>query len=82
MSSAGSLWTPTGEIALKEKDVLPITQRELIVLGHLHEFAAKYGGIQLRCTVCDSPIYGQNNDSPDNRHPSVHCKCREFRFYR
>jgi hypothetical protein len=76
-----TLWTPDGERNVREKDVIPINQKELILLGHLHEFAHRHK-VQIRCTLCDSPIFGQNNDGPDNRTPSVHCQCREWRFYR
>lgn len=75
------MWTPDGEVPLQEKDVIQINQKELILLGHLHEFAQKYQ-ISIVCKRCDGSITGNNNDSPDNRTPSVSCQCREWRFIR
>lgn len=75
------LWTPDGERPLDEKDVIQIDQRELILLGHLHEFANKHQ-IVIFCKRCEQNIAGQNNDSPSNRTPSVSCQCREWRFTR
>lgn len=77
----GSIWTPNGEVSTQEKDVIAINQKELILLGHLHEFAHRHE-IGIHCRKCGKDINGQNNDSPDNRTPSVSCQCREWRFYR
>lgn len=72
-----SLWTPTGEVLTAEKDVVPVTRNEIILLSHLHEFAAKHQ-INIFCKRCEKLITGQNND--DSKRLSVACQCREFRF--
>lgn len=72
-----TLWTPDGQVDLREKDVIPINRRELIMLANLHEFSVKYGASYV-CKRCDSAITGQNNDSTPV--PSVACRCREFRY--
>lgn len=69
----GSLWTPEGEKF--QKDTIPINQKELILLGHLHEFANKHQ-ITIFCKKCENAIYGQNNDTTTR--PSVACACREW----
>jgi hypothetical protein len=74
---AGSIWTPDGEVPLKEKDVLPLTRRQIIMLSELHEFA-HYNGITIFCKRCEQPVTGQNNDS--SQVLSVSCQCREWRF--
>ena len=72
-----TLWTPGGMHALEEKDVVPLTHREVIMLSELHEFAFNHK-LRIICCKCDNQITGQNNDS--SKVLSVQCQCREFRF--
>lgn len=72
-----ALWTPDGEVPLREKDVIPITRMELITLSRLHEFAQKHG-ISVVCQRCDKSITGKNSGHENN--PGVACQCREWRF--
>lgn len=74
---ARGLWTPDGEVPIQEKDVVPITRRELSLLADLHEFAGRHKLIIL-CPKCDHSLTGHNNGT--SRFPSVACQCREFRF--
>lgn len=75
MGRAGQLWTPDGMVGTAPKDTILINQKELILLGHLHEFAHKHG-ITIYCKSCEQPISGQNNDT--TQRPSVACQCREW----
>lgn len=49
------------------------------MLAWLHEWAAKEQ-VNIFCKKCEKPIAGFNNDSPDRKHASVACQCREWRF--
>ena len=64
-------------IQASKKDVVLINQKELWVLANLHEFAQTHG-ITVVCKACDSAILGKNSGQED--HPSLECKCREFRY--
>lgn len=78
---AGSkLWTPSGEVPIAERDVIPITAKELQMLSILHEFAHKYQ-ITVVCKRCDSSLQGKNNGH-ETVSAGVACQCREFRFTR
>lgn len=68
-----------GEHLIDEKDVIPISHRDLVMLSWLHEFAAKQG-INIFCKQCERHISGGNNDS--STHLSVSCQCREWRYTR
>lgn len=73
-----SLWTPDGERALVERDVIPVQNAmERVTFARMHEIAQRYG-ISLVCKRCDSSIEGKNNGH--DAVPSVSCKCREWRF--
>lgn len=74
---ANQLWTPDGEVPLREKDVTPVTRQEIITLSHFHEFAQRHN-ITVVCKRCDTAITGANNGN--SRLLSVSCKCREWRF--
>lgn len=78
-TAAKTLWTPGGNISLREKGVVPITQSDIAVLARLHEFASKHG-LSLVCQRCDTAVVGHNADTDDKL--AVACQCREFRFYR
>lgn len=73
------LWTPTGEVSTREKDVLPLTRDEIITLSKMHEIAHKFQ-MNIFCKRCEKPFSGQNNDS--SPFLSVSCQCRELRFTR
>lgn len=73
----GSLWTPDGEVSVKEKDVIRITRDELGMLAMLDRFSRKHG-LMIICPHCDKSLLGKNNGQ--ERTPSVACGCREFRF--
>lgn len=75
MGGKRGIWTPEGEHL--QKDIIPITQKELILLGHLHEFANKHQ-VVIFCKICEGNISGQNNDTTTR--PSVACQCREWVF--
>lgn len=73
-----SLWTPDGERALAEKDVIQVTNAmERVTFARMHEIAHRYG-IALVCRRCDSSIEGKN--SGQDAIPSVECKCQQWRF--
>jgi hypothetical protein len=72
------LYGADGGVAVQdEKNVTPISQREIVMLSMLHEFAQKHG-IAVVCRRCDSSFAGQNNDSSSTL--AIACQCREFRF--
>lgn len=79
MANRGSLWTMDGEVPLRERDVIPLTEREVRMLSWLHQWAADQQ-VNIFCKRCESPITGQNNDS--TKEVSVSCGCREWRFTR
>jgi hypothetical protein len=72
-----TLWTPDGNVPVREKDVVPITRNDLGMLAMLHRFAQTHGLIVV-CERCDTSLGGKNNGHEAN--PSVACQCREFRF--
>lgn len=76
--ATSSLWTPDGEVSIRERDVTPVTREEIILLSKLHEFAVKHD-IVIFCKRCEKNISGQNNAT--TRTLSVACQCREFRHY-
>lgn len=72
-----SLWTADGEVPLTQKDVIPVTREDIILLSKLHEFAFKHQ-INIFCKRCSKAIQGQNNDS--SKLLAVACQCREWVF--
>lgn len=74
---AQTLWTPDGDVPLREKDVIPLSPQEVRMLSLLHEFAHTHQ-INIFCKRCSTPITGQNNDS--SPYVSVNCQCREWRY--
>lgn len=76
---ANSLWTPNGEVRTTERAVRMLNPTEVRMLAWLHEWAAKEQ-VNIFCKRCEKPIAGFNNDSPDRKHASVACQCREWRF--
>lgn len=77
-TQAKTLWTPGGNVPIREKDVVPITRDELGMLAMLDRFARNHGLI-IVCPKCDGSLIGKNNGQ--ETHPSVACGCREFRYY-
>ncbi len=72
------LWTPEGVVA--EKDVIPISRRDVLILANLHELAQKYGFV-LVCKACDNSILGRNSGHEQSGEDvTVSCACREFRY--
>ncbi len=76
---AGRLWTPDGEVATREKDIIDLTRRDVMGLSWLHQFAEAQQ-INIFCKRCAQSIAGQNNDTPGQSHVGVRCGCREWRF--
>jgi hypothetical protein len=75
-----SLWTPEGEQALHEKNVVAVPPgREMNQWADLHFLADKYN-LSIVCRSCNHGITGQNNDS--SKILAVACQCREWRFVR
>lgn len=74
---ASSLWTPGGEVPLKQKGIIQINRQELQLLSLLHEFAVKHQ-VNIFCKKCEKAITGQNTGQ--ELHPSVACQCREWRY--
>lgn len=77
LAAPKTMWTPEGEVPLAEKDVIPITRNDIILLSKLHEFAQQHD-IAVVCRKCDRSIGGHNNDTV--QYLSVACQCREFRY--
>lgn len=77
----GSLWTPGGEIPLRQKDVIPLSREEIVTFAELDQIARRYK-LQLTCLKCDKPILGVDNARAEQNTLSVACNCREFRFKR
>lgn len=81
MANRGSLWTMDGEVPLRERDVIPLTEREVRMLSWLHQWAADQQ-VNIFCKRCERPITGANNDDPNIRSVSVACQCRTWVFQR
>lgn len=79
--AGNSLWTPQGEVVLKEKDVIPLRPEEVRMLSWLHKWA-HHQQVNIFCKRCEQPITGGNNDSPDAKTVSVQCQCRQWIFRR
>lgn len=71
------LWTPEGEVALDQKDIIQVNRRELTMLALLHEFAQKHQ-ITITCKRCDAAILGLNSGQETS--PGVECQCRQFLY--
>lgn len=76
---AKSLWTPGGEIRIREKDVVPLTREEIGCLIGLDAFSRKHG-VTVECHSCGKSLVGQNNGH--ETYFSVTCECREYRYVR
>lgn len=70
----------TGMVTLN-KDTIEMSIQEVRVMAALHEFAHKHH-VNIFCKLCEQPITGQNNDTPDTKIVSVSCTCREWVFRR
>jgi hypothetical protein len=66
---------------LDEKDVKPLSQRQLIMLSFLHEWAFQ-NQLTIVCKRCDTAVMGRNNDAElkAGKPAAVACSCTEWRF--
>lgn len=74
-----ALWTPTGMVNTREKDVEGLTREEIILFSKLHEMGHKFK-FSVVCQFCDTAFTGQNNDQ--SKVLAIACQCRELRFDR
>lgn len=75
------LWTPQGEVSLREKNVEFLSHSQLVALSFMHEWAHKFQ-LTIICKRCDSAVTGRNSDGDlqAGKHASVACQCTEWRY--
>lgn len=76
-NSPGALWTPDGMVSVSERDVVPISLKELRALANMHEVCQRLG-LTVVCMKCDKSLSGRNDGHSTTA--SVSCGCRELRF--
>lgn len=76
LNPAGSLWTPDGEVSLRQKDVDTIAPQQMRQFQDFHALAQRLR-ITLVCSLCDTAIQGQNTTGGGSH--AVACQCREIR---
>lgn len=74
---AKTMWTPQGEVPLREKGVETLSREEIIVLSKMHEIA-HHRQLSIVCMRCNVSMTGKNNDT--SKVLAIGCQCRELRF--
>lgn len=79
--AGNSLWTPDGEVSMRERDVIELKPQEVRMLSWLHAWAHEQQ-VNIFCKRCEKPITGANNDDPAAKAVTVQCQCRQWIFRR